>query len=67
MKIYYLVLLLVWFLFLNVKTDAQKLDSEEFHIHRSDLNHSFQKFQREKSGRVVFFGGSITHNTGWRD
>ncbi|MEZ5105938.1 MAG: GDSL-type esterase/lipase family protein [Draconibacterium sp.] len=67
MKIYYLVLLVGWFLFLNVKTDAQKLDSEEFHIHRSDLNHSFQKFQKEKSGRVVFLGGSITHNPGWRD
>lgn len=46
---------------------AQKLDSENYHLHRRNLKNSFIKFEKEKNGRVVFLGGSITHNPGWRD
>lgn len=34
---------------------------------RSGLRFSAAKFKDEKQGRVVFLGGSITHNPGWRD
>ncbi len=46
---------------------AQKLDSREFHNYRRNLKNSYLKFQNEKEGRVVFLGGSITFNPGWRD
>ena len=48
-------------------SNAQKLDSKNYHIIRGSLNNSVIKFEREKVGRVVFLGGSITHNPGWRD
>ncbi|HKJ80095.1 MAG TPA: SGNH/GDSL hydrolase family protein [Prolixibacteraceae bacterium] len=47
--------------------NAQNIVSAEFHHHRRSLKNSFLKFQNEKEGRVVFLGGSITHNPGWRD
>ena len=34
---------------------------------RDGLANSAAKFTREKRGRVVFYGGSITFNPGWRD
>lgn len=46
---------------------AQKPESKNYHHYRENLNNSFVKFTTEKSGRVVFLGGSITHNGGWRD
>ncbi len=61
----------LFFLFVLISfctaTFAQKLNSDAFHIHRCSLKNSFLKFQNEKKGRVVFLGGSITHNPGWRD
>ena len=48
-------------------SNAQKLDSNNFHTHRGSLKNSFLKFEIEKKGRVAFLGGSITHNPGWRD
>ncbi len=33
---------------------------------RGDLNNCRIKFEKEKKGRVTFFGGSITYNPGWR-
>lgn len=58
---------LLAFLSFSTAIFAQKLDSEAFHTHRRNLKNSFLKFQNEKKGRVVFLGGSITHNPGWRD
>ena len=66
MKYRKLFVLLV-FLSLSIVPFAQKLDSDAFHTHRQSLKNSFLKFQNEKEGRVVFLGGSITHNPGWRD
>lgn len=34
---------------------------------RSGLGQSHEKFTAEKTGRVVFLGGSITHMSGWRE
>jgi sialidase-1 len=34
---------------------------------RDGLANSRAKFEREKTGRVAFLGGSITFNPGWRD
>lgn len=34
---------------------------------RGSLQNSLTRFEKEKKGRVVFFGGSITHMKGWRD
>ena len=52
---------------ISVNAFAQKLSSSEFHTHRQPLQFAFQKFQKEKKGKVVFLGGSITYNPGWRD
>ena len=41
--------------------------SREYSDLRDGLANSLAKFQREQTGRVVFLGGSITHNPGWRD
>jgi len=48
-------------------SNAQRLDAKKYHTHRSSLKNSFIKFEKEKKGCVVFLGGSITHNKGWRD
>src|SRR5680860_908321 len=48
-------------------SNAQNITSENYHIYRGNLNKSFEKFETGKSGRVVFLGGSITYNPGWRD
>jgi len=40
---------------------------DEFFVLRGDLNNCRIRFERDKVGRVVFLGGSITHNSGWRD
>jgi len=43
----------------------------DYDKYRFDLRHGLTncriKFQREKTGRVAFLGGSITYNPGWRD
>lgn len=46
---------------------GQPTDSKNYHIIRGHLKNSFQKFEGEKTGRIVFLGGSITFNPGWRD
>ena len=59
---------IIFLLFLTIQiANAQKLDSNKYHTHRGSLKNSFLKFENEKKGRVVFLGGSITYNPGWRD
>ncbi len=60
------ILLLVT-VFISAEVYSQQINSADYHIHRSVLTNSFQKFQKEKKGRVAFLGGSITYNPGWRD
>ncbi|MEK7719877.1 MAG: SGNH/GDSL hydrolase family protein [Bacteroidota bacterium] len=43
------------------------LDSRNYHSYRNKLHNAQIVFEREKHGRVVFLGGSITFNGGWRD
>ena len=43
------------------------LSSSEFHDPRDGLLNSKIRFEQNKKGRVVFLGGSITYNPGWRD
>lgn len=38
----------------------------DYFLLRSNLDNCRLKFEREKAGRVVFLGGSITFNAGWR-
>ncbi|PHN05996.1 SGNH/GDSL hydrolase family protein [Flavilitoribacter nigricans] len=38
-----------------------------YHQTRGGLQNAQLRFEREKTGRVAFLGGSITHNPGWRD
>jgi len=45
----------------------QNRQAENYHILRGGLTASALRFENEKSGRVAFLGGSITHNPGWRD
>ncbi|MDP8245078.1 MAG: GDSL-type esterase/lipase family protein [Candidatus Hinthialibacter antarcticus] len=42
-------------------------NSQPIYDLRDGLRFSSQKFHQQKQGRVVFLGGSITHNGGWRD
>jgi hypothetical protein len=42
-------------------------DGHEYFQLRDGLANCKAKFEREGRGRVVFFGGSITFNPGWRD
>jgi sialidase-1 len=51
----------------NTRAFRTKLNPDGFHYYRSDLTNSALRFEKEKSGRVAFLGGSITHNPGWRD
>ncbi|MHB1307622.1 MAG: alpha/beta fold hydrolase, partial [Limisphaerales bacterium] len=39
----------------------------EYFAMRHGLGKSRVKFEMSKTGRVAFLGGSITHNSGWRD
>lgn len=37
------------------------------HYHRKSPEKVFAKFEKAKTGRIAFLGGSITYNSGWRD
>lgn len=39
----------------------------DYFVERSGLRNCRRKFEREKTGRVAFLGGSITASPGWRD
>ncbi len=56
----------VFILFVAVSS-GQTLDSKNYHSIRESLTNSAVKFEKESQGRVVFLGGSITFNPGWRD
>jgi len=43
------------------------LPASDFHVLRSDFQHSFLKFKNERKGVVAFMGGSITESDGWRN
>ena len=43
------------------------IGSGDYFTLRSNLDNARIKFQKQKQGRVVFLGGSITFNPGWRD
>ena len=59
--------LTVLFILLVTFSSGQKLDSKTYHTIRGSITNSGVKFDKEKQGRVVFLGGSITYNPGWRD
>ncbi len=61
------ILILVSVLLFFPGLNAQKPDSDNYHVHRNQMHHSLSKFENEKTGRVVFLGGSITYGGGWRD
>jgi len=67
MKSYRVIVISVLLLIMISESNAQKLDSKNYHTIRGGLNNSAIKFENEKVGRVVFLGGSITYNIGWRD
>lgn len=43
------------------------ISSDGYHNQRGGLSNSYNKFTQTKEGVIVFLGGSITHNPGWRD
>ncbi|WP_448702624.1 SGNH/GDSL hydrolase family protein [Mucilaginibacter sp. AW1-3] len=53
----------------TAQTDTGKtlLKSENYISRFGDLANTLYRIKTEKSANVVFFGGSITHNPGWRD
>lgn len=67
MKSYQFVVFSFFLSILVFSVNAQKLDSNKYHSIREGLSNSSIKFKQEKKGRIVFLGGSITHNSGWRD
>jgi len=52
--------------FIMDHTDVLPFKHDYFKL-RGGLANSREKFETEKTGRVAFFGGSITFNPGWRD
>jgi len=48
-------------------TGKALLKSENYIKRYGNLNNVLYRIKTEKSANVVFFGGSITHNPGWRD
>jgi sialidase-1 len=67
MKKLYLLYLSYLLIFPVSNICSQDLDADNYHIHRSSLKNAYLKFKNENKGRVVYLGGSITHNPGWRD
>jgi sialidase-1 len=43
------------------------LDASNYHDLAGGLQNSRIQFERNKTGRIAFLGGSITYNGGWRD
>ncbi len=48
-------------------TPTAVLPSHPYHELRVGLRNAQIQFERHKTGRVAFLGGSITYNGGWRD
>ena len=62
------LLLLASSLFAQTKYDPKVLPKgREYFDLRGGLANVHQKFEREKTGRIAFLGGSITAGGGWRD
>ncbi|MFN5761386.1 MAG: GDSL-type esterase/lipase family protein [Sphingobacteriales bacterium] len=55
------------FIFSNSYPVKKILLPSLFHNNRSGLENSFNRFTKEKKGRVAFMGGSITEGKGWRE
>ncbi|MBK9392150.1 MAG: prolyl oligopeptidase family serine peptidase [Bacteroidetes bacterium] len=51
----------------NTRAFRKILSPGDFHLYRGGLSRSAAKFEKERTGRVAFLGGSITYNNGWRD
>ena len=49
----------------SIKTHT--LASENYHTINGGIHNAYKKFTSNKTGRVAYLGGSITHNNGWRD
>jgi len=72
---YFFCALLIHFLLFQSNTEAQisgsekslPLKSADYHTMRNGISNSHIQFERNKTGRVAFLGGSITYNPGWRD
>jgi lysophospholipase L1-like esterase len=60
-------MLVAGFILRNTRAFRNKLKCGDYQNIREGLNNSFIRFGKEKSGKVAFLGGSITHNSGWRD
>jgi pimeloyl-ACP methyl ester carboxylesterase len=59
--------LVAGFIKANTRAFRTRLHSENYQAYRGGLTNSSLRFEREKSGRIAFLGGSITFNPGWRD
>jgi lysophospholipase L1-like esterase len=55
------------FIFSNSVPVTKLIPPEAFHVSRSGLQNSLNRFTVQKTGRVAFMGGSITEGKGWRD
>lgn len=64
---YRIFIAILVFFSLGLGISNGQLKSTDYHIIRNDLQNSFIKFNKKKSGTVAFLGGSITYNPGWRD
>lgn len=52
----------------NTRYDSAKLPKgHDYFELRDGLANAHRKFEREKTGRIAFLGGSITASGGWRD
>lgn len=46
---------------------GQAVPAGDYAVLRDGLDRSYRRFAGERTGRVVFLGGSITHMSGWRE
>lgn len=49
------------------KPDQELLKSEDYIRRYGNLDNTLYRIKKEQKANVVFYGGSITHNPGWRD
>ena len=66
---YLLVFTIVGSVSLSAQNNSveSNLQSEPYWEMRGGLDRVYLKFEKNKKARVAFLGGSITHNSGWRD
>ncbi len=60
-------IIFIFFCFFGLQAQNTQEPEPFYHDMRGGLRNCQIRFEKEKTGRVAFLGGSITYNGGWRD